>query len=230
MSDLQQSPLRDLETFDEPAGASTESMLITTDSIEEMAQELSASLEEDASLAYRMKTKAHIQEIQGCIESVGDTNSSGATADTNINCGDSSAAPALAAATTSSDTAMEQSITLSETDSGSDQEVFYSGESNGSSGADDYLHNAEWLSQREHIFVISSAGKPIYSLHGNEDKLATLCGVMQALISVVHANQDSLTSIHAFDIKFVFLAKGPLILVAASRRSLSVQQVFLQLT
>lgn len=95
---------------------------------------------------------------------------------------------------------------------------------------DDYLHDPEWLNQREHFFVLSSAGKPIYSLHGNEDKLATLFGVMQALVSVVHANQDVIMSIHAVGMKFVFLLKGPLILVAASRRNLSVQQIQLQLT
>lgn len=95
---------------------------------------------------------------------------------------------------------------------------------------DDHLHDPEWLNKREHFFVLSSAGKPIYSLHGNEDKLATLFGVMQALVSVVHANQDMIMSIHAVGMKFVFLLKGPLILVAASRRNLSVQQIQLQLT
>lgn len=95
---------------------------------------------------------------------------------------------------------------------------------------DDHLHDPEWLNKREHFFVLSSAGKPIYSLHGNEDKLATLFGVMQALVSVVHANQDVIMSIHAIGMKFVFLLKGPLILVAASRRNLSVQQIQLQLT
>lgn len=95
---------------------------------------------------------------------------------------------------------------------------------------DDHLHDPEWLNKREHVFVLSSAGKPIYSLHGNEDKLATLFGVMQALVSVVYANQDVIMSIHAVGMKFVFLLKGPLILVAASRRNLSVQQIQLQLT
>lgn len=99
-----------------------------------------------------------------------------------------------------------------------------------SPSSDDYLHDAEWLNQREHIFILSTAGKPIYSFHGNEDKLATIFGVMQALVSVVHANQDVIMSIHAVGMKFVFLQKGPLILVAASRRNISVQQIQLQLT
>lgn len=220
MSDLQKSPSKDLETIGEPAGASRESMLITTDSIEEFTQELSASLEDDASLANRLKSKALIQEIQETIVSNDDNDANTVQLRTD-----------RAVASTSSDLSNDKrSVELSETGSESDQEAFYSGESNGSNGTDDYLHDKNWLGQREHIFVISSAGKPIYSLHGNEDKLATLCGVMQALVSVVHANQDILMSIHANDIKFVFLVKGPLILVAASRRNLSVQQIHLQLT
>lgn len=220
MSDLQKSPSKDLETIEEPAGASRESMLITTDSIEEFTQELSASLEDDASLANRLKSKALIQEIQETIVSHDDNDANTVQLRTD-----------RAVASTSSDASNDKrSVELSETGSESDQEAFYSGESNGSNGTDDYLHDKNWLNQREHIFVLSSAGKPIYSLHGNEDKLATLCGVMQALVSVVHANQDILMSIHANDIKFVFLVKGPLILVAASRRNLSVQQIHLQLT
>lgn len=245
MSDLQHSSSRDLETFDEPAGASAESMLITTDTIEEMTQELSASLEDDASMASRLKSKALIQEIQenfvtsdGAASVQAGTSIEGAASSSaalvKINNGESSPVSSTASASTTvapvNEMLMAKSVALSETGSESDQEAFYSGESNGSSGADDYLHNNEWLNQREHIFVISSAGKPIYSLHGNEDKLATLCGVMQALTSVVHANQDTLTSVHALDIKFVFLTKGPLILVAVSRRNLSVQQILLQLT
>lgn len=224
MSDLQQNPSKDLETIEETAGASRESMLITTDSIEEITQELSASLEDEASLANRLKSKALIQEIQETIVSNDDNDTITPPAPINVN-----AEPAVAS--TSTELAIDKrAIELSETGSESDQEAFYSGESNGSNGTDDYLHDTIWLNKREHIFVISSAGKPIYSLHGNEDKLATLCGVMQALVSVVHANQDILMSIHANDIKFVFLVKGPLILVAASRRNLSVQQIHLQLT
>lgn len=229
MSDLKQSPTEDLETFEEPAGTSYESMLITTDSFEEMTQELSASLEDEASLANRLKAKALIQEIQQTIETTGTVQSPPAQTSaikSKINNGQSPSDELL------HDKSATELVALSETGSESDQdqEGFYSGESNGSNGTDDYLHDSEWLNKREHVFVLSSAGKPIYSLHGNEDKLATLCGVMQALVSVVHANQDSIMSIHAVGIKFVFLVKGPLILVAASRRNLSVQQIQLQLT
>lgn len=90
--------------------------------------------------------------------------------------------------------------------------------------------DTNWVCHRNHVFILSSAGKPIYSLHGNEDKLATIFGIMQALVSVVQSNQDRILSIHANETKIVFLVKSPLILVACSRDQLSVQQIIFQLT
>jgi len=66
--------------------------------------------------------------------------------------------------------------------------------------------------------------------YGNEDKLVTIFGVMQALVSFVQANQDTIRSIHAGNSKFVFLIKGPIILVSVSRTTESVSQLVLQLT
>ncbi|XP_031623517.1 vacuolar fusion protein MON1 homolog A [Contarinia nasturtii] len=197
MSDLQTNANEEIEIYEEAAGTTYESMLITTDSFEEFSQELSASLDEDGSPIN--KVKSIINEIQG--------NDSSATITNN---------PKVSSSNISA---------LSEFGS---QDLLDQNDDSVLSG--DYLHDPDWLSQREHFFVLSSAGKPIYSLHGNEDKLATLYGVMQALVSVVQANQDVIMSIHAVGIKFVFLLKGPLILVAASRRDLSVQQIQLQLT
>ncbi|XP_053959622.1 vacuolar fusion protein MON1 homolog A [Anastrepha ludens] len=95
---------------------------------------------------------------------------------------------------------------------------------------DDYMHDSIWLGQKKHIFILSEAGKPIYSLHGNEDKLATLFGVIQALVSFVQHGQDAITSIHARGIKFVFLTRNTLTLVAASRTNMSVPQLQHQLS
>uniref|UniRef100_A0A336MLY6 Vacuolar fusion protein MON1 homolog n=1 Tax=Culicoides sonorensis TaxID=179676 RepID=A0A336MLY6_CULSO len=92
--------------------------------------------------------------------------------------------------------------------------------------ADDFMHDPEFLSKQLHVFIISSAGKPIYTLHGNEDKLATLFGVMQAIVSVVQSNDDdNLKAIHAAGVRFVFLVKNPIILVAVSRTKKSVPQL-----
>lgn len=228
MSDLTHSPSEEIETFEEAAGTSYESMLITTDSFEEFSQELKASLENETSSTV-ITTKSNINEIQETIETTNDEVTVTAEQTTSESVSVSKAiknsellpskAAKLAAGLSADGELGSQDLldqNLESTDEGAN--------------AGDYLHDQKWLNEREHVFVISSAGKPIYSLHGNEDKLATLCGVMQALVSVVHANQDSIMSIHAIGMKFVFLLKGPLILVAASRRPLSVQQIQLQLT
>lgn len=110
------------------------------------------------------------------------------------------------------------------------KELFASTDNLDEAVVDDYLHDKEWLLKKKHIFILSSAGKPIYSLHGSEDKLATLFGVMQALVSFVQSSHDSIVSIHADGIKFVFLVRNSLILVAASRHNDSVQHLQLQLT
>jgi len=93
----------------------------------------------------------------------------------------------------------------------------------------DYQNDSLWQGQKKHIFILSEAGKPIFSLHGNEDKLATLFGVIQALVSFVQMGQDAITSIHAAGIKFAFMQRSSLILVAATRSNMSVQQLQLQL-
>lgn len=66
--------------------------------------------------------------------------------------------------------------------------------------------------------------------YGTEDKLVTIFGVMQALVSFVQTNQDTIRSIHTGNSKFVFLIKGPIILVSVSRTTESVSQLVLQLT
>ena len=45
--------------------------------------------------------------------------------------------------------------------------------------------DTEWHDQLLHVLVLSNAGKPLFSLHGDEAKLAGLTAVAQALISVV---------------------------------------------
>lgn len=91
------------------------------------------------------------------------------------------------------------------------------------------LHDPIWRGHKKHIFILSEAGKPIYSLHGSEDKLAILFGIIQALVSFVENTQDVLTSIHARGIQFVFMIKSHLIFVAASRTNMSVTQLQMQL-
>ena len=93
----------------------------------------------------------------------------------------------------------------------------------------DYLHDSEWINQKCHVFILSTAGKPIYNLHGDEEKLNTLFGLLQALVSVVQTDDDCIRSITAKNTKFVFLVKSPLILVGVNKSNRSEQQIYNQL-
>ncbi|XP_053694905.1 vacuolar fusion protein MON1 homolog A [Sabethes cyaneus] len=198
----------------------SESMLITTDTIEEFSQEISTSLADkngvdDGSNLKNVEatlTGGTIAKIQDGLQVDGSDGSMSKS---------SSFSSAKSRELTESCTSLveESSSAVNPaqlSDGGTDQE--------------DYLHDPNFLNKKRHVFILSSAGKPIYSMHGNEDKLATLFGVMQALVSFVQSSNDSIKSIHAMGVRFVFLVKPPLILVAISRTSHSVQQIQLQLT
>lgn len=195
-----QSPTEEQIDEFEPA-CSRESMLITTDSFEEFSREMSASLKE-----FEKNDASNIVDIQG--ENKADVPARNIEADGG------------SGMTQLSNSQASSTLSLVQSDS----------QNGGSSDCDDYLHDTDWLNKQEHVFILSMAGKPIYSLHGNEDKLATLFGVMQALVSVVQSNQDTIMSIQARGIRFVFLVKSQLILVAVSRKKKSVQQIQMQLT
>lgn len=205
-------------------GSCQESMLITTDSIEEFSQEISISLAEKNGTVDegQKKTSAsggeevtggNITKIQDGLNV--DKDSDGAMSKS------SSFSSAKSRDLTASCTSL-----VEEGNAAGSSSVMAEEEHD----AEDHLHDPIFLRKKRHVFILSSAGKPIYSMHGNEDKLATLYGVMQALVSFVQSNNDSMKSIHAMGVKFVFLVKSPLILVAISRTNHSVQQVQLQLT
>lgn len=54
-----------------------------------------------------------------------------------------------------------------------------------------------WRSHRKHVFVLSEAGKPIYTRYGTEEALSSTMGVMMALVSFVEADKNIIRSIHA---------------------------------
>lgn len=93
----------------------------------------------------------------------------------------------------------------------------------------DYLHDSEWINKKCQVFILSTAGKPIYSLHGDENELNTLFGLLQALVSVVQSGDDCIKSITVKNMKFVFLVKSPLILVGINKSKRSEQQILNQL-
>ena len=95
-----------------------------------------------------------------------------------------------------------------------------------------------WRSRRKHFFVLSSAGKPIYSRYGDDNIISGYMGVIQTIISFFEDNGDMLkytillgpannrtfaTKTH----RFVVIKEGPLYLVAISSLGESELQVCL---
>ncbi|XP_019501996.1 PREDICTED: vacuolar fusion protein MON1 homolog B [Hipposideros armiger] len=95
----------------------------------------------------------------------------------------------------------------------------------GSGGQGGDPSDEDWRSKRKHVFVLSEAGKPIYSRYGSVEALSTTMGVMTALVSFVQSAGDAIRAIYAEDHKLVFLQQGPLLLVAVSRTPQSAAQL-----
>lgn len=111
-----------------------------------------------------------------------------------------------------------------------------------------------WRSHRKHVFVLSEAGKPIYTRYGTEEALSSTMGVMMALVSFVEADKNIIRSIHAGErvilppalrldgllllkcpkicldgCKVVFLTKSPLVLVGVSKTCQSDKELLREL-
>ena len=71
-----------------------------------------------------------------------------------------------------------------------------------------------WAQRRKHIFILSHAGKPVYSRYGDENQLSAFYGVLQAIVS---RTSNAITVMLAGTHKFVFLLRGPLYLVAVAK-------------
>jgi hypothetical protein len=92
--------------------------------------------------------------------------------------------------------------------------------------------NDEWRSKSKHIFILSEAGKPIFSLHGNEVDLITFMGLLQALVSIIECdNGNKLNFVIAGDHKIVFIHKTHLILICVSSEpDICIEQLELELS
>ncbi|XP_039468275.1 vacuolar fusion protein MON1 homolog B isoform X1 [Oreochromis aureus] len=82
-----------------------------------------------------------------------------------------------------------------------------------------------WRQHRKHVFVLSEAGKPIYSRYGSEEALSSTMGVMMALVSFVQSGDNIIRSVYSDEHTVVFLQKGPLVLVCVSSSRQSEQQL-----
>ena len=81
----------------------------------------------------------------------------------------------------------------------------------------DVVETAQWYARPKHLFVLTYAGKPVYSRHGDESLLSSKMGMLMGIISIVIDTKDSLQFFVADGIKFVFLVRGPIYLVMVSR-------------
>ncbi|KFY28238.1 hypothetical protein V493_03028, partial [Pseudogymnoascus sp. VKM F-4281 (FW-2241)] len=87
----------------------------------------------------------------------------------------------------------------------------------------------QFKSKLKHYMIFSSAGKPIYSRHGDVNLINGYIGVIQTIISFYEESNDPLQSFTAGDTKFVVSAQGPLYFVAISRLGESEAQLRIQL-
>ncbi|KAI9795806.1 MAG: Vacuolar fusion protein mon1 [Piccolia ochrophora] len=87
----------------------------------------------------------------------------------------------------------------------------------------------QWKSRLKHFLILSSAGKPIYSRHGDENVVSNYIGIIQTIISFYQGAEDPLKTFTAGGTRFVIVSEGPLYLVAISRLGESEIQLRAQL-
>ncbi|KAK1964149.1 trafficking protein Mon1 [Colletotrichum sublineola] len=88
---------------------------------------------------------------------------------------------------------------------------------------------AMWKAKLKHYMILSSAGKPIYSRHGDLGLINSYMGVIQTLISFYEGAKNSLSGFTAGNTRFVVATQGPLYFVAISRLGESDSQLRAQL-
>ncbi|OAA78211.1 vacuolar fusion protein mon1 [Akanthomyces lecanii RCEF 1005] len=94
---------------------------------------------------------------------------------------------------------------------------------------DDASRVSMWKAKRKHYMILSSAGKPIWSRHGDLMLINSSIGVMQTIISFYESAKSPLLGFTAGDARFVVLTRGPLYFVAVSKLGESDSQLRAQL-
>lgn len=88
---------------------------------------------------------------------------------------------------------------------------------------------AIWKSKLKHYMILSSAGKPIYSRHGDLALINSSMGVVQTIISFYEGAKNPLLGFTAGKTRFVIVTEGPLYFVAISKLAESDSQLRSQL-
>lgn len=86
-----------------------------------------------------------------------------------------------------------------------------------------------WKSKLKHYMILSSAGKPIYSRHGDLALINSSMGVVQTIISFYEGAKNPLLGFTAGGTRFVITTQGPLYFVAISKLGESDSQLRAQL-
>ncbi|TVY18942.1 Vacuolar fusion protein MON1 [Lachnellula arida] len=87
----------------------------------------------------------------------------------------------------------------------------------------------QWKAKLKHYLILSSAGKPIYSRHGDQNLINGYIGIIQTIISFFQDAKDPLMGFTAGDTRFVVTTEGPLYFVAISKLGESDSQLRAQL-
>ncbi|TLS26167.1 hypothetical protein PpBr36_05253 [Pyricularia pennisetigena] len=96
-------------------------------------------------------------------------------------------------------------------------------------GSEDEERLRLWKAKLKHYMILSSAGKPIWSRHGDLSLINSYMGVVQTIISFYEGAKDPLQGFTAGDARFVICTQGPLYFVAISRLGESDLQLRAQL-
>ena len=99
----------------------------------------------------------------------------------------------------------------------------------GDKGITDEQRLSLWKSKMKHYMILSSAGKPIWSRHGDTSLINSYMGVVQTIISFYEGAKDPLLGFTAGNARFVISTQGPLYFVAISRLGESDAQLRSQL-
>lgn len=99
----------------------------------------------------------------------------------------------------------------------------------GDEGLNDDNRLRIWKSKLKHYMILSSAGKPIYSRHGDLGLINASMGVVQTIISFYESSKNPLYGFTAGNARFIVLTEGPLYLVAISKLGESDAQLRSQL-
>ncbi len=55
--------------------------------------------------------------------------------------------------------------------------------------------SADWRAHRKHVFVLTNAGRPVWTLHGREDALVGFMAIVDAMLAFAQTRGDAMRSI-----------------------------------